>query len=94
MTDDKKIGVYIVTEDKEFEDEDGKFSITLRHIDDNSEGFILTGLLRTRVFITKLIELRSVRYSIWDIEIIASDMGSHSDEIIYNFKAKGFEWRY
>ena len=94
MTDNENPGIYITTEDREFKSPKGRISMTLRHIDDDPEGFILTGLLQTSAFITKLVQLETMRYVISDIEIIACDLGSHSDDIIYNFRAKTLEWKY
>lgn len=87
-------GIYIVTNDREFEDPNGRMTFTLRYLDDDPEQWILTGLLQTTAFITKLMEIHTDRYSIQAIEILAADFGSHSNDIVYNFRAKGFECYY
>ena len=89
-----KTPLYVVTDDREFRDPDGSISITLRYIDDDPEGYCVTGLLKTAAFIVKLLRLESARYIIEDIEIINADMGSRTNVIVYNFRAKNFETKY
>lgn len=94
MKNEELTGIYIVTDDREFEDPDARMTFTLHYQEVDPGEPILNGILKTEAMITKLERIITNRYRITGIEILAADFGSHSDDIVYNFRARGFDCFY
>lgn len=94
MKNEELTGIYIVTDDRNFEDPEARMTFTLHYQEVDPGEPILNGILKTRAMITKLEEIVTNRYKITGIDILGADFGSHSDDIVYNFRARDFECFY
>lgn len=68
----------------------GKLSIS-RTLNETKDGFIITGVLATHLYLEDIKSLESSRYIVKDIEVYQESFGSDDYDIYYNFTAGVFK---
>lgn len=64
----------------------GKLSIS-RTLNEQGDGFIVTGTFATHLYIEDIHTLESPRYKVYGVEVFQEMFGSDDYDIVYNFQA-------
>lgn len=68
----------------------GKLSIS-RQLNEEGDGFIITGSFATHLYIEDIHMLESPRYKLYGVEVFQEMFGSDDYDIVYNFQAISLE---